>query len=209
MKISLIISMFLAISLMSCSSSKNGAKSPAFDSKTTRTTNLEGRQVTTETTKLSGIEMSESLNEDGTAIVNRPYKWYAGIRKADDKSTAIEIAQREAYSTISRLLNNAVQDQAERGKIANNGRVQQALTSHWKQFSATLQKGCEPFGSSAIEYDPSTRMYEATCKIAIRGDIFNQLLNTAGNFNPSDLKGDELEQFIEANKAIMEAAKGN
>mgnify|MGYP003309107069 CR=1 FL=1 len=162
-----------------------------------------------ETVKLSSIEMADALNEDGTDMIKRPYKWFAGIGKADNKQVAIELAQREAYATISRMLNNAVEDGAERGNVVNNGRVMQGLTMHWKQFSTSLQKACEPFGNTTIEYNPSTKMYEATAKVAIRGDRFNQLLNTAGNFKPSDLKGEELEQFIEANKAIMEAARGN
>lgn len=153
--------------------------------------------------------MAEALSEDGTQMIQRPYKWYAGIGKADNKQVAIELAQREAYATISRILTNAVKDNAERGNLANNGKVQQALTSHWEQFSASLQKGCEPFGNTSIAYDQSTKMYTATAKIAIRGDRFNQLLNTAGNFKPTDLSGAELDQFIEINKAIMEAAKSN
>ena len=52
-------------------------------------------------------------------------------------------------------------------------------------------------------------MYNVTAKVAIRGDRFNDLLNTAGNFRPSDLSGAELDEFIETNKSIMNAAKGN
>ena len=73
----------------------------------------------------------------------------------------------------------------------------------------SIQKGCEPFGDVTIEYSPSTRMYSVTAKVAVRGDRFNQMLNNAGNFRPDNLSGEELEQFIETNKAIMEAAKGN
>ena len=208
-----------SLAVISCGSSKkvttsasytpSGQLRPAVESTITNQTSLEGTQTRVETIKLSGIEMAEALSEDGTQMIQRPYKWYAGIGKADNKQVAIELAQREAYATISRILTNAVKDNAERGNVANNGKVQQALTSHWEQFSASLQKGCEPFGNTSIAYDQSTRMYTATAKIAIRGDRFNQLLNTAGNFKPSDLSGAELDQFIEINKAIMEAAKGN
>lgn len=200
---------FIAILMASCGSSKNVALAPAVESSRTTTTSLEGDKVTSETVKLTGIEMADALNEDGTDLVKRPYKWFAGIGKADNKQVAIELAQREAYATISRVLNNAVLDQAKRGNVVNNGNVQQALTSHWEQVSASVEKGCEPFGNTTIEYNASTRMYEATAKVGIRGDRFNQLLNTAGNFKPSNLSGEELEQFIQANKAIMEAAKGN
>ena len=194
--------------LLSCGTTKS-TMAPAVDSERKTVTSLEGQQVVSETVKLSGIEMAEALNEDGTDMIKRPYKWFAGIGKADNKQVAIEYAQREASATISRVLNNAVKDGAERGNVVNNGRVQQALTSHWEQFSTSLQKACEPFGNTTIEYDPSTKMYQVTAKVAIRGDRFNQLLKTAGDFKPADLTGDDLEQFIETNKAIMEAAKGN
>lgn len=198
----------IALLASSCGAQKTGL-APAVESKITTVTSLEGDKVASETVKLSGIEMSEALNEDGTGMIQRPYKWYAGIGKADNKQVAIELAQREAYATISRVLNNAVLDEAERGNVANNGRVQQALTSHWKQVSASVEKGCEPFGNTKVDYNPTTRMYEATAKVGIRGDRFNQLINSAGDFKPSDLKGEELEQFIQVNKSIMEAAKGN
>ena len=195
--------------LASCGTTKQVAMAPAVESTRKTTTSLEGQQVVAETVKLTGIEMADALNDDGTDMIKRPYKWYAGIGKADNKQVAIELAQREAYATISRVLNNAVLDQSERGNVANNGRVQQALTSHWKQVSASVEKACEPFGNTTVEYNPSTRMYEATSKVGIRGDRFNQLLNTAGNFKPADLTGEELEQFIQTNKSIMEAARGN
>ena len=174
-----------------------------------RSTSLEGEKVAVETRKMQGIEMSESLDDEGVNLIQRPFKWYAGIGKADNKQMAIELAQREAYATISRVLQNVVKDNAERGNVANNGRVQQALTSHWEQVSMSIQKGCEPFGDVTIEYSPSTRMYSVTAKVAVRGDRFNQMLNNAGNFRPDNLSGEELYQFIETNKAIMEAAKGN
>lgn len=197
-----------AVLLVACKSSKPTV-SPAVESTRKTITSLEGDKVVSETVKLTGIEMSDALNDDGTDLIKRPYKWFAGIGKADNKQMAIELAQREAYATVSRVLNNAVLDQSERGNVANNGRVQQALTSHWKQVSASVEKACEPFGNTTIEYNSSTRMYEATSKIGIRGDRFNQLLNNAGNFKPSDLTGDDLKQFIQTNKSIMEAAKGN
>lgn len=199
----------VAIIFASCSSSKPTALTPAVESSRKTVNSLEGQKVVSETVKLTGIEMSDALNEEGTDMIKRPFKWFAGIGKADNKQVAIELAQREAYATISRVLNNAVKDNAERGNVANNGRVQQALTSHWEQISVSLQKACEPFGNTTIEYNPATRMYEATAKVGIRGDRFNQLLNTAGSFRPSDLSGKDLEDFISANESIMRAARGN
>ena len=193
--------------MTSCGTTKN-VMAPAVPSQIQAQTSLEGENVQVETTQLQGVEMADAINDDGTDMIKRPFKWYAGIGLADNKQMAIELAQREAYATISRVLNNAVKDEAERGNVANNGRVQQALTSHWQQFSANLTKGCEPFGSTSIKFIPSTRMYEATAKVAIRADRFQQLLNNAGNFKPSDLTGEDLDLFIETNKAIMEAAKG-
>lgn len=200
------VAIAFAMLLASCGTAK---MTPIVEASRSTVTGLDGQQVVQETIKLSGIEMADALSDDGTEMIKRPYKWYAGIGKADNKQVAIELAQREAYATISRVLNNAVLDESERGNVANNGRVQQALTSHWQQVSASVQKACEPFGNTSIEYNQSTRMYEATSKVGIRGDRFNQLLNTAGNFKPSDLSGEELEQFIQTNKSIMEAAKGN
>lgn len=194
-----------AMLLVACGSQKKVVQEVSRN----RSTSLEGEKVTVETRKMQGIEMSESLNDEGTGMIQRPFKWYAGIGKADNKQMAIELAQREAYATISRVLQNVVKDNAERGNVANNGRVQQALTSHWEQVSMSIQKGCEPFGDVIIEYSPVTRMYNVTAKVAVRGDRFNQMLNNAGNFRPDNLSGEELDQFIETNKAIMEAARGN
>lgn len=198
----------LAILVLSCGTSKK-AVAPAVESYKTVTKNLEGEKVNVETVKLTGIEMAESLNDDGTDLIKRPYKWFAGIATADNKQMAIELAQREAYATISRVLSNAVEDKAKKGAVVLNGKVQQSVTSHWEQFSISLQKACEPFGNTTIEYNPQTKMYTATAKVGIRGDRFNQLLNSAGDFKPSDLTGEDLEEFIKINKEIMEAARGN
>ncbi len=191
------------VALGSCASTKK------VELKQETITSLEGQEVRQETRKMSGVDMAEALNEDGTALIQRPFKWYAGIGKADNKQMAIELAQSEAYATISRVLNNIVETNTERGNLANNGVVQQALTSYWKQVSMSIQNGCEPFGDVMIEYDQSTRMYTVTAKVAIRGDRFNTLLNKAGKHQPENLTGEDLQQFIETNKSIMEAAKGN
>lgn len=201
--------LLIAVIFNSCSTSKQSTESNPLESKRTTERNIEGEKVTVETLKMQGIEMSESLNEEGTELVKYPFKWYAGTGKADNKQMAIELAQREAYSTISRVLNNAVISQAERGNVSNNGRVQQALTSHWEQVSYSLQQGCEPFGEVKIEYNKIDGMYNATARVAIRGDRFNKLIDSAGNFKPEDLKGEDLEEFLIINKQIMEATKSN
>ncbi len=158
---------------------------------------------------MSGVEIVETLSEDGMEITKRPYKWYAGTGTADNKQIAIEMAQSEAYATISRVLNSVVLAESERGALVNNGKIQMALRSHWEQVSTSLIKGCEPFGNVSVEYNPANGMYTATAKVGIRGDKFNSLLANAGNFQPTDLSKEELEQFVATNKSIMEAAKGN
>ena len=192
-----------ALAMMSCGSSKN----LAVESKTDKATSLEGEKVVVETTKLQGIEMVDDLSEDGTKMVKVAYKWYAGIGKANDKQTAIEMAELEARATISRVVETAVLAESERGSVVNNGDVQKALKSHWQQVSMSIQNACEPFGDTKIEYSPSTKMYTVTQKVGIRGDKFQKMLNKAGNYKPSSLKGEDLQQFIDVNNAIMEAAK--
>lgn len=194
-----------AVALASCGSSKNLAVESSID----KQTSLEGEKVVVETTKLQGIEMVDDLSEDGTKMVKVAYKWYAGIGKANDKQTAIEMAELEARATISRVIENAVKVEAERGTAANNGEVQKALKSHWNQISVSIQNACEPFGDTKIEYSQTTKMYTVTQKVGVRGDKFQKMLNNAGNYKPSNLSGKDLEDFIEVNKSIMEAAKGN
>lgn len=194
-----------AVALASCGSSKNMVVELSIEKKTS----LEGEKVVVETTKLQGIDMVDDLSEDGTKMIKVAYKWYAGIGKANDKQTAIEMAELEARATISRVIENAVKVEAERGTVANNGEVQKALTSHWNQISVSIQNACEPFGDTKIEYSQTTKMYTVTQKVGVRGDKFQKMLNNAGNYKPSNLSGKDLEDFIEVNKSIMEAAKGN
>ncbi len=200
----LIILSLAAIAFGACASKK-----AVPEVKQEKVTSLEGQKVNQETRQLSGITMAEALNEDGTGLIQRPYKWYSGHGKANNKQMAIELAQGEAYATISRVLNSIVETNTKRGNVANNAIVQQALNSYWEQVSMSIQKGCEPFGEAVIEYDSKTGMYSVTAKVGIRGDRFNELLNNAGNYKPANLSGEELQQFIETNKSIMEAAKGN
>lgn len=195
---------FAAIVMVGCSSSRN-----AVESRIEKGTSLEGANVVIETTKLQGIDMAESLNEDGTKIVKVAYKWYAGIGKANDKQAAIEMAELEARATISRIIENAVTTNAERGTLINNGDAQKALTTHWQQVSRSIQNACEPYGDTKIEFNPATKMYTVTQKIGMRGDKFQQMLNNAGNFKPAGLSGEALDEFIKVNQDIMKAAKGN
>ena len=166
-------------------------------------------QNTTKTIKTNGIEMVETLNEDGTDLIRRPYRWFAGMAEADVESLAVEMAQMEAYATISRVIENAVLAEAERAAIAVDGKVQKALKSHWQQISMSIQHASEPFGEAESTYDESTGLYHVIAKVGIRGDRYVKLLDGAASVKPKDLSGDDLQQFINANQAIIEASKGN
>lgn len=167
-------------------------------------------QNTTKTTlKLQGIEMKDAINDDGTAIIQRPYRWFAGIATADMQSMAVEMAQLEAYATISRVIENAVTTSAERRAIVLDSKVEMALQSQWKQASKSIQKACEPFGETEVNYNSDTGMYEAIAKVGIRGDRYVKLLDEAKNFKPEGLTGDNLKQFVDVNNAIIDAVKEN
>ena len=194
----------MAMAFVGCGSSKKVA-----DSRLDKRTTLEGEKVVVETAKNQGIEMVEDLSEDGTKIVKVAYKWYAGTAKSKDKQTAIEMAELEARAIVSRIVENYVVTNAERATLGNNDDLQKAISSHWQQVSRSIQNACEPFGETKIEYSQTTKMYTVTAKVGMRGDKFQQMLNNAGNFKPSNLSGKDLEDFIEVNKQIMNAAKGN
>lgn len=195
------IALTAILAFASCGSKKNVVE-PA-----TTVRNVEGENVNLSWEETSGVEMVESLSEDGTKIVKRAVKWYSGNAIADDKQTAIEMAELEARATVSRIINNIVTAKTERGTSVRNGSVQKAIKSHWEQVSASIQNACEPLSDTKIEYNPATKMYSVTVKVGIRGDRFNQLLNSAGSFKPSDLSGDDLQQFIETNKNIVIAVQ--
>ena len=202
MKRTLLISELAMATLMlsSCGLSKKSTNVDAVKS-------LEGETVRMEEKAVSGFEMADALNEDGTQIIKVPYRWFAGEAKADNKQVAIEMAQSEAYAIISREVVKAVLSESERANLVNNGVVQQALTQHWKQVSSTILKGCGPFGNVEVQYSEKTRMYTVRAKVGIRGDRYNKLIGEAGFYKPNNLKGQDLEDFIEINHKIMDAVK--
>lgn len=124
----------IALVFASCGSSKK----MAVQSNIEKQRSLEGEKVVVETTKLTGYDMSEGLSEDGTKLVKIAYKWFAGIGKADDKQTAIEMAELEARTTISRVIEKAVSTNAERSSLVVDGKVAKALKSHWEQMLKLL-----------------------------------------------------------------------
>ena len=156
----------------------------------------------------TGYEMQKALNEDGSGFIERPYKWYSGIGKADDRQIALEIAQREAYSTISRIIGNIVDDNCEKVALATEGRVKSALQSYWRQVSQNITKGCEPFGKAVVEYDTDSGMYFVTAKVAVRGDRFLKMLGEKPDSDNIELTKEEVSEFVEINSAILSAVKG-
>lgn len=203
----LLSSLFIVGSMSSCKTAQPTELSTTSQQSTK--ISLEGNKVQEEVFIESGVSMIDDLNEDGTAIIKRPYKWFAGRGKMDNKQLAIKQAQSEAYATISKVLNNAVQTKYKDEDIAVDGKVHEAVTDAMELVSTSLLKACQPIGDVQVQYDPTTKMYNATAKVGIRGDRYKQLLETAGDFKPSNLEGEELDQFINLHKAIMEAAKGN
>ena len=166
-------------------------------------------QNTTKTIKTNGIEMVDTMNDDGTDLIKRPYRWFAGMAEADVESVAVEMAQLEAYAAVSRVIENAVSTNAERSTLAVDGKVTKALKSHWEQTSFSIQKACEPFGDAQSTYNAQTGMYEVIAKVGIRGDRYVKLLDGAKNAKPEGLSKEELQKFLEVNDAIIEAAKSN
>lgn len=165
--------------------------------------NLEGRCVRTVEEVTSGYEEAQSLSPDGRKLEKWAYKWYSGTAKANDRQTAVEMAQREAYATISRTIQTAVIDAGERAASGYNGNVSKAINSRWVQVSESVIRGCEPFGQNKIEYDPCTGMYTVTAKVAIRGDRFNKMLDEAVNYRPSFLTVEEINVFVDVNVSIV------
>ena len=54
------------------------------------------QNTTKSTLKLNGVTMVETMNDDGTDMTKRPYRWFAGMAEADVQSVAVEMAQLEA-----------------------------------------------------------------------------------------------------------------
>ena len=167
---------------------------------------LEGGKVMAEENARTGYEMVEALNEAGTKLERVAYKWFAGDAEADNKGIAIEMALSEARAEVSRSVLSLLEINGERGALSNNGKVQQALKSYWNQVSMSVQKGCEPFGNAIVEYDKKTGMYRVRAKVGMRGDLYKEMLRTAGQ-KPTTLSGEELREFEEINASIINAAK--
>ena len=191
--------------LMSCGTSKQVVTTQPATQKSV--VGLEGEQVVRQVLKDNGVEMVESLSEDGLSVRKVAYRWFSGTYTADNRAVAIEIARREAMSTVVRAINSVVQDKAEKGSISVSGKVQDAIKSYWRQQSQAIMSGCEAFGDVVLEYNPTTKMYTAIAKVAMRGDRFNKAVESAGTHRPKTLSQEELKEFVALNNSIIEAAK--
>ena len=150
----------------------------------------------TESTKLHGLEMAETLSDDGMEIVKRPFKWFAGIGESDDK-------QIEVQSAVSRIIRNEVIDQATKIGVAANGRVCQALVTSWEQYSHSILVGCEPFGNAKVQYNPNTGIYRVVARIGIQGDRFKKMMNEYQECPSEELTPAENQQYIQISKAVV------
>ena len=172
-------------------------------------TGASSQNISKNSLKLNGVEMVETMSDDGMSMVKRPYRWFAGMAEADVQSVAVEMAQLEAYATVSRVIENMVMAKAERGTVGVNGNVQKAIKSHWEQVSMSIQKACEPFGETEVTYNSQTGMYEVIAKVGIRGDRYVRMLDGAKEAHPDGLNTEETKEFVEINETIIDAAKGN
>ena len=167
---------------------------------------LEGGKVMAEENTRTGYEMVDALNESGTKLEKVAYKWFAGEAEADNKSVAIASALANARAQVSRSVLLMVETGDGQGALTNNGKVQQALREYWDQIGMSVQKGCEPFGNAIVEYNKKTGMYQVKAKVGMRGDLYKEMLRTAGQ-KPTTLSGEELREFEEINASIINAAK--
>lgn len=165
--------------------------------------------------QIAGIEMSNALSEDGTSIIQRPYRWWAGFAIVNDYSAAVRQATEDAYTTVAREFNNMVNSVVERGEITTNGRVVSAVKSYWSQVSEKLVKQCGTFGEAEIIEQPceeNNKMYTVKAKVAIRGDYYITLIENAVKGSPKMIQTNgmtpqEVDEILDLNNAILRQAK--
>ncbi|MBR4156828.1 MAG: hypothetical protein IKU01_09085 [Bacteroidales bacterium] len=156
----------------------------------------------------SDVEFVRDVSEDGMQIIEIPYRTWYGTAKLDDKQGAITLAQAEAYAVVARSINSLIETKTSNNGVANNERLMKAIQMNWDQKAAALTKGCIPVGKLKIRYDDKTGIYEVDAKVGIKAIRFNQIINEEPTV-PEDLTKDEVDKFLEINKAITEAARGN
>lgn len=173
------------------------------------TRNLEGDCVRTQSIRTTGIEMVRTLSNDGTKIIEMPYVWFSGSAQVNNKQMAIEIAQREAFSAISRTVTNAVYDASEKYAEVCNERMNSVVASYWSQVSQSVIRGCEPFGDTVVEYDRNTGVYNVTAKVAMRGDRYTKMLEDAKQHKPANLTPTEINIFNNINIEVVNILQVN
>lgn len=205
----LVLCVVVTTFLMSCGATKPTMTQAPTPTPAVRqqTVSLEGETVIKEVRKSSGVAMAESLSEDGLQVVQHAYRWFAGSYTADNEKLAKTAAKAEARAEVSRSILSIVKTNSEAAGMAVDAKVHETLTTYWKQQGNTILNGCEDFGEVEVEYNPSTRMYKATAKVAMRGDRYNKVMESAGSHRPQNLSEKELDDFIALNKKIIEAAK--
>lgn len=170
---------------------------------------LEGKYVREETLVISGVEVVETLSDDGMSIIKRPYQWFEGTAADKNKRTAIEKAQRVAFNNISRFVNNAIMQVSNGSATSCNNDTLDKFVSHWKQFSKSVIRGCEPFGDVVVEYEPKSKIYTVTCKVALRGDRLQEMLKQHKERVPIIVYTEDVEIYKQLNTTIVSTIQIN
>lgn len=191
--------------LVSCGTTKKAVSTSVPTSQIKTVTSLENTEVREVERVLSDIEIVKVLSEDGTKMVDMPMKWFAGTYKSNNQRVAIEAAQRDAYNTIAREVQNEVMTKGQVNAMDNNSEAREAFRAFSNQVAQATIRGCGPFGKTEIQYDPATGMYTVWAKVALQGDQYRQLIKTAGEAHKEGLSGESLDSYLEAFNKVMEA----
>lgn len=165
--------------------------------------------------EVSGVKMSDALSEDGTSIIQRPYRWWAGFATVNKYQEAVTQATEDAYVAVAREFDRKINEVVERGSVTTNGKVVDATKRYWTQISEKLVKQCGPFGEVEILIQPSknnNHMYTVKAKVAMRGDYYIALIEKAAKEAPKKIQTNgmtaaEVNEVLELNNAILRAAK--
>ncbi len=190
---------FIAL-LTSCGSTKKVVATAVSQA---ATANVVKEVVAQASSVLRGVEMVDVLSDNGVGMIQIPYQWFGGIGKAATEQEAISLAQKEAGSSISNIINGLLS-----ANSSSNSVVQQALSSYWKQLGRNIARDAQPFGEVEVKKDPTDGLFTAIAKVAIDGDLLDEKLCGAEDYKPAGLSGDDLNLFGIANKAIIAAIRG-
>lgn len=158
---------------------------------------------------LSGIEMYESISDDGAKLVKKTFKWYAGFGESNVEAVAIEMAVKDAYARHSRALIEAAIE-AETGTNAEPtgyGNVEKLLESYWKQVYDSVSQVCETMYTPQSAYNEELGKYKVMVKVGIRGDRLLVFKDWVAKIKPEGITSNDLQTFIDVNNIIMEIPK--